>query len=99
VAKDELQTFSRMTKAAKDVAQAIRENKTTDMHAELYKAIMSVVHFSQEALTAALGRLVDNKAQGTNFFGMEESHGTMWPSIYLPSTRTICSGSLGPCGG
>jgi hypothetical protein len=40
LAEDELQAFTSMTEAFKDVAQAIRENKPTDIHPDLYKAIM-----------------------------------------------------------
>jgi hypothetical protein len=43
LAEDELQAFTSMTKAVKDVAQAIRENKPTDVHLELYKAVMDVL--------------------------------------------------------
>ena len=53
-----------MTEAVKDVAQAMRESKTTDMHPNLYMAVMDTVGFMEEALMVALGHLVDNKAQG-----------------------------------
>jgi hypothetical protein len=43
LAKDELQAFTCMTEAVKDVAQAIRENKPTDVHPDLYKAVMDVL--------------------------------------------------------
>jgi hypothetical protein len=45
-----------------------------DMHPDLYAAVMEVVGFSEEALMAALSHLVDYKAQGTNFFGMQPTH-------------------------
>jgi hypothetical protein len=32
-----------MTEAVKDVAQAIRKNKPTDVHPDLYKAVMDVL--------------------------------------------------------
>jgi hypothetical protein len=62
LAKDELQAFSSMTEAVKDVAQAIRDNTPTDVHRDLYQAVMSVVEYSQEALMEALSHLVDHKA-------------------------------------
>jgi methionine salvage enolase-phosphatase E1 len=58
----------------KDVAQAIRENKPTDVHPYLYKAIMDVLEYSPDALMAALNHLVDHKAQGITFVEMADSH-------------------------
>jgi hypothetical protein len=37
LAEDELQAFSSMTEAIKGVAQAIRDNKPTDVHPDLYR--------------------------------------------------------------
>jgi hypothetical protein len=51
-----------MLEAIKDVAQASRENKPTDVHPDLYKAIMDVLEYSPDALIAALNHLVDHKA-------------------------------------
>jgi glycine betaine/choline ABC-type transport system substrate-binding protein len=65
--------FTSMTEAVKDVAQAIRENKPTDFHPELYKAIMDVLEYSSDALMAALNHLVDHKAQGVTFVAMADS--------------------------
>jgi hypothetical protein len=79
LAQDELQAFSNMTEAVKYVAQAIWGNKPIDMHPNLYKAAMSIVDFSEEAL----GHLIDHKAQGTNFVGMEERHKTLWLRTYM----------------
>jgi hypothetical protein len=62
LAEDELMAFTSMTKAVKDVAQAIRENKPIDVHPELYKAVMDVLEYSPDALMAVLNHLVDHKA-------------------------------------
>lgn len=70
----EIQAFTIMTNVIKDVAQAIRDNKPTDMHPNIYQAIMDIVGFSEEHLMATLGHLVDHKAQGTNFVGVCEPH-------------------------
>ena len=51
-----------MTDVVKEVAQAIRESKLTDMHPDLYRVVMDVVGFTEEDLMVALGHLVDNKA-------------------------------------
>ncbi|CAM0872428.1 unnamed protein product [Alopecurus aequalis] len=74
---DEIQAFSSMTEVVKEVDAAIRENKPTDMHSDLYDAVMDVVGFTEEALMLALGHLVDHKAQGVNFIGMAEQHMTL----------------------
>jgi hypothetical protein len=53
------------------------------MHPSIYHAVMSVVEFSQEALMAALGHLVNHKAQGTSYVGMTEAHRIVWLRTYL----------------
>jgi hypothetical protein len=67
LAEDDLQAFNNMTEAVKDIAKAIRDNKLTDIHPDLYKAIMRIVEFSQEALMAYLSHLVDHKAHAPTF--------------------------------
>jgi hypothetical protein len=67
-----------MTEAVKDIAQAIRENKPTDVHPNLYKAIMDVLEYSPDALMAALNHLVDHKAQGATFVTMADFHRSLW---------------------
>ncbi|CAM0871587.1 unnamed protein product [Alopecurus aequalis] len=80
---DEIHTFSSMTEAVKEVAAAIRDNKPTDLHPDLYAVVMDVVGFTEEALMLALGHLVDHKAQGVNFVGMAEQHKTLWLRHFL----------------
>ncbi|CAM0904209.1 unnamed protein product [Alopecurus aequalis] len=80
---DEIQAFSSMTEAVKEVAAAIRENKPTDLHPDLYAAVMDAVGFTEEALMLALGHLVDHKAQGVNFVGMAEQHRALWLRTFL----------------
>jgi hypothetical protein len=41
-----LQDFNSMTEAIKDATQAIRDNKPTDVHPNLYRSIMSVLEYS-----------------------------------------------------
>ncbi|CAM0882512.1 unnamed protein product [Alopecurus aequalis] len=73
---DEIRAFSSMTGAVKEVAQAIRESKTTKMHPDLYNAIMDTIGFTEEDLMVALGHLV-YKAQGVSFVGMLDNHKTL----------------------
>ena len=80
---NEIQAFTSMTEAVKEVAAAIRENKPTNLHPDLYAAVMDAVGFSEEALMLALGHLVDHKAQGVNFVGMAEQHRTLWLRTFL----------------
>jgi hypothetical protein len=69
--------FTHMTEGVEDITKAIRDNKSTDMHPRLYEAVMKVVGFIEDVLMAALGHLVDHKAQGTLFVGMAASHGIL----------------------
>ncbi|CAM0947097.1 unnamed protein product [Alopecurus aequalis] len=80
---DEIQAFSSMTEAVKEVSAAIRENKPTDLHPDLYVAVMDTVGFTEEALMLALCHLIDHKAQGVNFVGMAEQHRTLWLRTFL----------------
>jgi hypothetical protein len=79
-----------MTEAVEDIAQAIKDNKPTDVHLDLYKAVMDVFEYSPYALMAALNHLVDHKAQGITFVAMGDSHRFLW--LRCPSTTSICSG-------
>jgi hypothetical protein len=72
-----------MTEAVNDVTQAIRENKPTDIHPDLYKTVMDVLEYSPDALIAALNHLVDHKAQGITFVAMADSHRSLWLRNYL----------------
>jgi hypothetical protein len=58
-AANELAAFTNMNVVVKDVTHAIRANKTTYMHPDLYTAIMDIVDFTEESLMAALSHLVD----------------------------------------
>jgi hypothetical protein len=78
LAEDELQAFTSMTEAVKDIAQVIRENKPIDVHPDLYKAVMDVLEYYPDALMAALNHLVDHKAQGVTFVAMADSHRSLW---------------------
>ncbi|KAK1695255.1 hypothetical protein QYE76_011952 [Lolium multiflorum] len=62
-ADDELVAFTNMTVAVKDVTHAISDNKPTDMHPNLYNAVMDMLGFAEDDLMAALSHLVDQKAQ------------------------------------
>jgi TPP-dependent indolepyruvate ferredoxin oxidoreductase alpha subunit len=78
-----------MTEAVKDIAQEIRDNKPTDVHSDLYKAVMDMLEYSPDALMAALNQLVDHKAQGSIFLAMGDSHRSR---ATWPRTTTMCSG-------
>ncbi|KAK1646986.1 hypothetical protein QYE76_064791 [Lolium multiflorum] len=82
-AADELVAFTNMIVAVKDVAQATRDNKPTDMHPDLYNAVMDMLGFAEDDLMAALSHLVDHKAQGSSFVGMIEPHRILWLRNYL----------------
>ncbi|RLM73178.1 uncharacterized protein C2845_PM15G01170 [Panicum miliaceum] len=72
-----------MSDAVNNVASAIRETKIEDSHPELYSAIMFMPGFTDEALLTAYNHLLDNKAQGTAFVKMNDSHRVLWLRTYL----------------
>ncbi|KAK1631764.1 hypothetical protein QYE76_006079 [Lolium multiflorum] len=82
-ADDELVAFTNMIVAVKDVAQAIRDNKPTDMHPDMYNVVMDMLGFAEDDLMAALSHLVDHKAQGSSFVNMIEPHRVLWLRNYL----------------
>ncbi|KAF7069247.1 hypothetical protein CFC21_074904 [Triticum aestivum] len=65
--EEELSVFNSMIEAVKEVATAIRESKSVDVHPKLYNAIMDQIGFSPEALMVALNHLLDNKSRGVGF--------------------------------
>jgi hypothetical protein len=50
------------------------ENKPTDVHPDLYEAVMDVLEYSLDALMTALNHLADHKSQGITFVAMANSH-------------------------
>jgi len=72
-----------MTDAANNVASAIRETKVEDSHPALYDAVMFMPGFTDEALLAAYSHLLDNKAHGSAFVKMNDSHRVLWLRSYL----------------
>ncbi|KAK1679269.1 hypothetical protein QYE76_040117 [Lolium multiflorum] len=52
-ADDELVAFTNMTVAVKEVAQAISANKPTDMHPDLYNAVMYMFGFTEDDVMVA----------------------------------------------
>ncbi|XP_051230055.1 uncharacterized protein [Lolium perenne] len=60
---------------------------------------MDMNGFTEEDLMAALSHLVDHKAQGSSFVGMNDPHRTLWVRNYLANTTTTCSGALEGVGG
>jgi hypothetical protein len=65
------------------VADAIRETKIEDARPGLYDAVMFVPGFQDEALLAAYGHLLDNKALGTAFVKMNDAHRVLWLRTHL----------------
>jgi hypothetical protein len=48
------------------------------MHHNLYQAVMDMVGFTEEDLMAALSHLVDHKAHGCSFVGMNDPQRILW---------------------
>ncbi|KAK1683456.1 hypothetical protein QYE76_044304 [Lolium multiflorum] len=91
-ADDEIVAFTNMTIAVKDVAQVIRDKKPTNMHPDLYNAVMDMLGFAEDDLMAALSHLVDHKAQGSSFVGMIEPHRVLWLRNYLGKYHSKVNG-------
>ena len=72
--EEEISVFTSMTEAVKEVATAIVESKSLDVHPEMHTAVMDQGGFSQEALMAASSHLLDNKNQGVGFVAMAYAH-------------------------
>jgi hypothetical protein len=75
--------LTNITNAVNNVAEAIRETKTEDVHPDLYGAVMFMPGFTEEALMFAFSHLVDNKAQGTAFVGMTQAHRVLLLRTFL----------------
>uniref|UniRef100_A0A8I6YKX3 Uncharacterized protein n=1 Tax=Hordeum vulgare subsp. vulgare TaxID=112509 RepID=A0A8I6YKX3_HORVV len=71
---EELNVFSSLTEAVKEVATTVRESKSVDVHPHLYNSVMEERGFGPEALMVALSHLLDNKAHGVGFVAMGLVH-------------------------
>ena len=81
---EEVFVFTGMTEAIRKVATAIRDSVPVDVHRGLIEAVMSTKGtFSDTAKIAALGHLLDNKAQAFGFVLMVEDHSLLWLKNYL----------------
>jgi hypothetical protein len=83
LSEEDVVLFTGMADAVNNVADAIRSTKVEDSHPELYGAVMFVSGFDDEALMAAYGHLLDNKALGSAFVNMTDSHRVLWLRTFL----------------
>ncbi|KAK3143453.1 hypothetical protein QOZ80_4AG0300520 [Eleusine coracana subsp. coracana] len=81
--ESEVMVLTKMTQTVNNVAEAIRETKTEDVHPDLYSSVMYMPGFTEGALMVAFSHLVDNKAQDTAFVGMNETHRVLWLKTFL----------------
>ncbi|XP_012704411.1 uncharacterized protein LOC101757975 [Setaria italica] len=72
-----------MTDAVNNITNAILQTKIKDVHPELYGVVMFMPRFIEEALMAAYSHLLDNKAHGTVFVKMNDSHRVLWLRTFL----------------
>ena len=85
LSEEDMILFTGMADAVNNVADAIRSTKVEDSHPDLYGAVMFVPGFSEEALMVAYGHLLDNKALGSAFVHMSDSHRVLWLRTFLAS--------------
>jgi hypothetical protein len=83
LSEEDMLVFTGMTDAVNNVADAIRSTKVEDSHPDLYEAVMFMPGFTDDALMAAYGHLLDNKAQGSAFVKMNDPHRVLWLRTYL----------------
>jgi hypothetical protein len=83
LSEEDITVMTGMTDVVNNVADAIRETKIEDAHPGLYDAVMFMPGFQDEALLAAYGHLLDNKALGTIFVKMNDAHRVLWLRTYL----------------
>lgn len=81
--EEEISVLTSMTEVVKEVATAIRESKSIDVHPDIYIIVMDQGDSSQEALMDALSHLLDNKAQGVGFVAMADAHKVLWLKSWL----------------
>lgn len=79
----EMNIMASMSSAVNNVAEAIRETKVEDSHPDLYEAVMFMPGFSEEALIVAYSHLLDNRAHGTAFVKMQDTHRVLWLRTFL----------------
>jgi hypothetical protein len=77
-ATGELSAFTNMTIVVKDVTWAIQVNKPTDMHHDLYGAVMDVVSFIEDALMHG-GAQPPHRPQGPGYQPCWHGAGTESP--------------------
>ncbi|KAK3157434.1 hypothetical protein QOZ80_2AG0122190 [Eleusine coracana subsp. coracana] len=80
---DDVIVMGGMIATVNNVAEAIRETKVDDFHPDLYGAVMFMSRFTEEALMTAYSHLLDNKAHGSAFVAMSDSHRVLWLRTYL----------------
>ena len=81
--EEEISVFTNMTKATKEVATAITESKSVDIHSDLYNTIIEQGSFIDEALMESLSHLLDNNDQGVGFVAMADAHRVLWLRSWL----------------
>lgn len=80
---DDLTILSGVSTIVNNTIDALRETEVDDIHPDLYKTIMFMLGFSEEALIVAYGHLLDPKAHGVAFVNMNHSHRVLWLRTWL----------------
>jgi hypothetical protein len=85
VSEEDCELMIGLTSAVNNVAENLNKPVKDDhaMYGELYRAVMGVEGFTQEALMFALSHMLDNKSQGFIFLKMNEPHRVLWLRTFL----------------
>jgi hypothetical protein len=89
LSEEDIVVMTRMTDAVNNVADAIRERKVQEVLPGLYEAVMFMQGFSDQALLAAYGHLLSDKALGVAFVMINDSHRLLWMTTYLAKNNYI----------
>ena len=81
--EEEVLIMTNMTDAVNNIANALRETGLAHVDTDLYHAVMDMPSFSEKALIVAFSHLLDNKAQGTAYVNMVDSHRVLLLRTFL----------------
>jgi hypothetical protein len=83
LSEEEVLVLTNMTDAVNNIAHALQETGSEQVHPDMYHAVMLTPGFTKESLIVAFSHLLDNKSQGNAFVKMNEHHRSLWPRTWL----------------
>ncbi|XP_006656558.3 uncharacterized protein LOC102717165 [Oryza brachyantha] len=90
ITEEEGALLTNMTSALHDVASAIRSTAHTEVHPDLYQAVMDLPGFSEDQLDLALAHLCANKSSSLIYIQKNEERRARWVSKFLADHHPDC---------